>query len=195
MIAARTTQGIATGAAISAFTAAAVEYTPAKHKKTGVLTGSVAPAAGLGLGALIAGIAVQFTAAPSPIVFTFLAVLFVLGMIVVIASGETVPRRAGAFRSLTQRVSVPQRARSEFFASIPVNIATWMLGGLYLGLVPSIMYSVYPVLHYHRPTGTVLRRQRYRRCGLAPRSLEACESSPRSLKPGSTRSSSLPSAW
>jgi predicted MFS family arabinose efflux permease len=143
VIAARTVQGIATGVGVSAFTAAAAEYAPAKHKKLGVLAGSVAPAAGLGLGALIAGLVVQFTAAPSPVIFTFLAVLFVLGMIVVIASPETVARRAGALRSLAPRVSVPQLARSEFFASIPVHIATWMLGGLYLGLVPSILPGVF----------------------------------------------------
>jgi MFS family permease len=145
VIAARTVQGIATGVGVSAFTAAAAEYAPAKHKKLGVLAGSVAPAAGLGLGALIAGLAVQFTAAPSPVIFTFLAVLFVLGMIVVIASPETVAPRGGALRSLAPRVSVPRLARPEFFASIPVHIATWMLGGLYLGLVPSIMHSVFNI--------------------------------------------------
>jgi MFS family permease len=145
VIAARTVQGIATGAGVSAFTAAAAEYAPARHKKLGVLAGSVAPAAGLGLGALLAGLVVQFTAAPSSIIFTFLAVFFVFGMIVVIASGETVARRGGALRSLTPRVSVPRLARSEFFAGIPVHIATWMLGGLYLGLVPSIMHSIFHV--------------------------------------------------
>jgi MFS family permease len=143
VIAARTVQGIATGAGISAFTAAAVEYAPPKHKRLGVLAGSVAPAAGLGVGALIAGFVVQFTASPSPIIFTSLAVLFVLGMIVAIASPETVPRRTGALRSLTPRVSVPQMARPEFLASIPVHIASWMLGGLYLGLVPAIMHSTF----------------------------------------------------
>jgi predicted MFS family arabinose efflux permease len=145
VIAARAVQGIATGAGVSAFTAAAAEYAPARHKKLGVLAGSVAPAAGLGLGALLAGIVVQFTAAPSPIIFTFLAVFFVLGMIVVIASPETAARRGGALRSLTPRVSVPQMARPEFLASIPVHIATWMLGGLYLGLVPSIMHGVFDI--------------------------------------------------
>jgi MFS family permease len=54
VIAARTVQGIATGAGVSAFTAAAAEYAPARHKKLGVLARSVAPAAGLGLGALLA---------------------------------------------------------------------------------------------------------------------------------------------
>ncbi len=114
VIAARTVQGIATGAGVSAFTAAAAEYAPARRKKLGVLASTVAPAAGLGLGALMAGLVVQFTAAPSSIIFIFLAVFFVLGMIVVIASGETVARRGGALRSLIPRMSVPRLARSEF---------------------------------------------------------------------------------
>jgi MFS family permease len=46
VIAARIVQGVATGAAVSAFTAAAVEYAPIGHKKLGVLAGGVAPAAG-----------------------------------------------------------------------------------------------------------------------------------------------------
>src|SRR6202046_1411642 len=81
VIAARTVQGIATGAGVSAFTAAAAEYAPARHKKLGVLAGSVAPAAGLGLGALLAGVVVQFTAGPRPIIFTFLGGLFVFCII------------------------------------------------------------------------------------------------------------------
>src|ERR1700677_576740 len=64
VIAARTVQGIATGAGVSAFTAAAAEYAPAKHKKLGVLAGSVAPAAGLGLGAPIARPAGEITVPP-----------------------------------------------------------------------------------------------------------------------------------
>src|ERR1700722_2819586 len=143
VIAARALQGLATGAAVSAFTTAAVEYAPAKHKRLGVIAGSVAPAGGLGLGALIAGLAIQYAATPSSVIFTFLAVVFVLGMIVVIASPETGIRHPGAFRSLTPRLTVPERARTEFLASVPVHIATWMLGGLYLGLVPSILAGVF----------------------------------------------------
>ena len=143
VIAARTVQGIATGAGISAFTAAAVEYAPARHRKLGVLTGSVAPAGGLGIGALMAGIVIEYTGSPSLIIFTFLAVLFVAGMFIAIASPETVSRRAGTLRSLVPHVSVPELARPEFMASIPVQTGSWMLGGLYLGLVPAIMHSVF----------------------------------------------------
>jgi MFS family permease len=56
LIAARAVQGIATGAAFSAFTAALVELAPARHKELGAIIGSAAPTAGLALGALLTGV-------------------------------------------------------------------------------------------------------------------------------------------
>src|SRR3954462_10176797 len=61
VIAARVVQGLATGAASSAFTAALVELAPPQRKRLGATLGAVAPAGGLGLGALLTGFAVQFT--------------------------------------------------------------------------------------------------------------------------------------
>jgi MFS family permease len=145
IIAARAIQGIATGAATSAFTASIVEYAPERHKKLGALLASTAPVGGLALGALATGFAVQFSGIPSIIIFGFLAVAFVLGTLVLIASPENIARRAGAIRSLIPRLSIPRTARSAFVSSIPVMIGTWMLGGLFLGLAPSIVQDIFHV--------------------------------------------------
>jgi MFS family permease len=139
VIAARTVQGIATGAATSAFSASVVEHAPERHKKLGTIITSIAPAGGLGLGALLTGAAVQFSGHATAIVFTALAVIMVVGTGVAAFSAETVSRRPGATSALVPRVSVPRAARREFLASIPVHMAAWMLAGLFMGLVPTII--------------------------------------------------------
>jgi hypothetical protein len=145
IIAARAIQGIATGAATSTFSAALVEFAPERFKKLGAILASVAPVAGLGLGALATGFAVQFSSAPTTIIFGSLAVLFVLGTLVLLVSPESVVRRPGAFGSLLPRLSVPFAARREFASSVPVLIGTWMLAGLFLGLAPSVIRGIFDI--------------------------------------------------
>jgi MFS family permease len=145
VIAARTVQGVATGAASSAFTASIVELAPARHKKLGTVISSVAPAGGLGLGALLTGAAVQFTAAANLIVFTALAVIMALGTAVTVLSAETVTPRPGAVRALVPQVTVPRAARREFAAAVPVHLGSWMLAGLFMGLVPTIIRDIFGI--------------------------------------------------
>ncbi|MFE2488395.1 MFS transporter [Streptomyces mirabilis] len=139
VIAARTIQGIATGAATSAFSASVVEHAQERHKKLGTIITSIAPAGGLGLGALLTGAAVQFSTHATAIVFTALAAIMVVGTAVAAFSAETVSRRPETARTLIPRVSIPRAARGEFLASIPVHMAAWMLAGLFMGLVPTII--------------------------------------------------------
>ncbi|MCX5554544.1 MFS transporter [Streptomyces sp. NBC_00038] len=143
VIAARTIQGIATGAATSAFSASVVEHAPERSKKLGMIITSIAPAGGLGLGALLTGATVQFSSHASVIVFSALAGIMVVGTAVAVFSAETVSTRPGAARSLVPRVSVPRAARHEFAASVPVHVAAWMLGGLSMGLVPTIIRDLF----------------------------------------------------
>ncbi|WP_349865377.1 MFS transporter [Leifsonia sp. WHRI 6310E] len=143
IIAARSVQGVATGAAMSTFTAALVELAPEKQKKLGATIGSTAPVGGIALGAFFTGLAVQFASAPTVLVFVTLALLFAAGIVVVAASLETVRRRPGAVRSLVPRLVIPRAARSEFVGAIPLFLATWMLAGLFIGLSPSILHGVF----------------------------------------------------
>ncbi|MFF7926079.1 MFS transporter [Streptomyces mirabilis] len=139
VVAARTIQGIATGAATSAFSASVVEHAPERHKKLATIITSIAPAGGLGLGALLTGAAVQFSTHATAIVFTALAAIMIVGTAVAAFSAETVSRRPETARTLIPRVSIPRAARGEFLASIPVHMAAWMLAGLFMGLVPTII--------------------------------------------------------
>ncbi|WP_285114718.1 MFS transporter [Leifsonia sp. fls2-241-R2A-40a] len=143
IIGARSVQGVATGAAMSTFTAALVELAPERHKKLGATIGSTAPVGGIAIGAFLTGLAVQFVPQPTTLVFLALALLFVAGILVIVASPETVERRPGAVRSLIPRLVVPRAARREFVGAIPLFLATWMLAGLFIGLSPSILHGVF----------------------------------------------------
>lgn len=145
LIAARVVQGIATGVASGALSAAVVEAAPATRKKLGALITSVSPLAGLAVGALLTGIAVRFSVQPVMLVFGVLAVVFALGAAVVLWMPETVTPRAGALASLVPRVSIPARARTEFARGLPVFVVVWALGGLYLSLAPSLMLHVFGI--------------------------------------------------
>ncbi len=143
VIAGRVVQGIASGAATSAFTAAIVEYAPDGKKRLGTILASISLTGGLALGSLLAGLAIQLTPAANTIIFSALIALTVLGGVTVLASGETATRSPGAARSLIPRISVPVAARREFYASAPVVAAAWMLAGLSGGLAPNMVRSVF----------------------------------------------------
>jgi predicted MFS family arabinose efflux permease len=145
IIAARVVQGLATGAATSAFSASLLELAPVRAKNLGAIIGGAAPAGGLGLGALLAGIAVQFSTTASAIVFASLAAIMVLGALVAAFARETVTRQPGAARSLRPRVVVPPAARREFGATIPVLLGSWMLAALFIGLAPTIIRSIFHI--------------------------------------------------
>jgi MFS family permease len=145
VIAGRIVQGLATGAATTAFTAALVELAPPNRKGLGAVLGSVGLTGGLAVGSLLAGLAIQFTTAPNAIVFTVLTVVTMLGIVAVALAPETVTRAPGALRSLIPRVAVPPTARREFAAAAPVIAAVWMVSGLSGGLAPSMVHSVFGV--------------------------------------------------
>jgi MFS family permease len=143
VIAGRIVQGVATGAASSALTAALVEVAPANRKRLGTVLGSVSVSGGLAIGSLLAGLAIQLTSAANSIAFVVLIVITVVAIIATALSPETAPSAAGALRSLIPRVAITPAARIEFIAAAPVVAAAWMLAGLSGGLAPSMVRSVF----------------------------------------------------
>jgi MFS family permease len=142
LIAARFVQGAATGMATSAFSAALIELAPPSRRGAGAVFGVVAPAGGLALGALLTGVAVQFTTAPNAIVFGFLTVTMAADLAIVALAAETAKRRRGARAALKPHLVVPANVRGLFLAAVPLQVAAWMLAGLYLGLIPSIIRGI-----------------------------------------------------
>jgi MFS family permease len=142
LFAARTLQGLATGTAMGAISAALLDLQPRSNPRLGALTGAVAPMMGLALGALSAGLLVDHGPDPTRLVFWLLLAAFVLAVLAVLAIPETVSAD-GAWRgALRPRLGVPRSLRAPFLAAIPCLVATWALGGLILSLGGSLTAGV-----------------------------------------------------
>lgn len=144
LFAARTVQGLATGLAMGALSAALIDLQPPERPQLGALVSSAAPLLGLAAGALGSGLLVQYGPDPLRLVYLALIVLFALVLASVAVLPETAPAvsRAGWHRQLRPRVAVPQDVRGPFATVAPMMIATWALGGLYLSLGPSLAASM-----------------------------------------------------
>jgi MFS family permease len=142
LFAARILQGLATGTAMGAISAALIDLQPAARPWLGGLMGAVAPMSGLALGALSAGLLVDYGPDPTRFVFWLLVAVFVAALAAVPSIPETVERGHGWRASLVPRIAVPLEIRPAFFAAIPALAATWALGGLILSLGASLTAGV-----------------------------------------------------
>jgi MFS family permease len=141
--AARTVQGVATGIALSTMGAALVDLNPPENPGLAGVVSGLAPISGLAIGALGCGALVEYGPAPEQLVY-FIALAGLAGAVYVAARmPETSPRVPGARASLRPQIAVPGRVRAEFLALVPILIATWSLGGLFLSLGPSVAAQVF----------------------------------------------------
>lgn len=152
---ARIAQGIATGAATTALGAALVDLNPTHAPgRAGVVNG-VAPLSGLALGALGAGALVQYGPAPTHLIYAILLAGMAVAAAIVAVMPETAALRPGALASLRPRVGIPPRLRADVIALLPMLIASWALGGLYLSLGPSVAATIFGD-HSHLVGGIVV---------------------------------------
>jgi MFS family permease len=155
LVAARTVQGFATGAAVGVLGAYLLDLQPTDGSRLGSLVNSAAPTAGLGIGAILTGVLVQYAPHPTRLVFAILTGLFVVLATGIVALPETVRPEQGALASLRPRVAVPAQARRAFAAAVPTMVATWALGGLMLSVGGSLLGSVFGQAN-HAVVGAVL---------------------------------------
>ena len=143
LITARVLQGVATGIAMGAVSAALLDLQPPSRPHLGALMGVVGPLSGLAMGALVTGLLVDYGPAPTKLVFWLLLGVFATATAAAAVIPETV-RADGAWRhSLRSRIGVPPPMRAAFAAALPCLAATWALGGLILALGPSITATVF----------------------------------------------------
>jgi MFS family permease len=142
LFAARVLQGIATGIAMGAISAALLDLQPGSKPWRGALAGVVSPMAGLALGALCTGLLVQHAPNPTTLVFWLLLGAFVLVLMLVLAIPDTVEPDGRWRQSLRPRIGVPPSMQRPFARALPSLVATWALGGLVLSLGPSLTASV-----------------------------------------------------
>jgi MFS family permease len=145
LLAARIVQGFATGAMTGAFGAALLDL-QRTDRPLGPLVNAAAPGFGLSVGAVGAGLAVEFLPAPTDWVFGLLTALCLAAAVGVwVFLPESSPQLPGAAGSLVPSVHVPASQRRAFVVVLPCLVATWALGGLYASLGPSLVAGVFGV--------------------------------------------------
>lgn len=145
VIAARIVQGVATGAASSSLSAAVVELAPERFKKLGAQMTSMAPLAGLAIGALFAGVLAEFATDAPFAVWLVLAVLMAALTVFALFTPETATRKPGALASLNPRLSLPVQVRGLYWTAVPGIVGGFMTMTLFMGLVPALLVAVFKV--------------------------------------------------
>jgi Major Facilitator Superfamily len=143
LLLARVVQGFATGAAIGALGAYLLDLQPSDGSRLGSLLNSVAPTFGLGIGAAVTGLLVEYAPHPTRLIFAVLTALFVVLALATVVLPETVQRMPGAVAALRPQIAVPVRARRAFAGAVPTMVATWALGGLILSVGGSLLRVVF----------------------------------------------------
>jgi MFS family permease len=142
LYAARVVQGIATGLATGAVSAALVDLAPPGNPRLAPLVNSAAPTLGIALGALGSSLLVAYGPAPMRLVYWILLALVLAGLAGVLSVREPGQRQPGALASMRPQAGVPREAGRAFVVGLPALIAVWALGGFYLALGPSLAASL-----------------------------------------------------
>jgi MFS family permease len=130
--------GVGIGIAAGAVSAWLLDLSPPSDPGLGGTVGGAAPLMGLGAGALLGGVLVQYGPDRLHLVFWLLAAAYATGVLVILAVPDLARRRPGWIASLRPTVDVPAPARPLFLAGLPALIGMWALAGLYLSLGPSL---------------------------------------------------------
>ena len=138
LIVARLLQGLATGIATAALSAALLDI----NRPRGALINSITPMFGMALGALGSGLLLQIVPDPLHFVFYLLLAVFVVQFIQTLRCDETAAPLPGAWASLRPSMAIPVQARRAVLAVAPLVLAGWALGGFYLSLMPSLINHI-----------------------------------------------------
>jgi MFS family permease len=139
---ARGLQGLATGLALGAASAALLDLHPRRDPSGVGLTNGVASAGGLGLGVLVSAMLVQLLPAQRVLPYAVLFVLFAVAFAGALVMPEPVADRT-RIRLTPQRPSVPRSVRRPFFLAGLAVLSSWSVGGLFLSLGPQLSASLF----------------------------------------------------
>ena len=135
LLIARVIQGLSAGAAVAAVGGGLLDI----HKERGSIANAVSPPIGTGLGAILAGLLVQFLPAPTHLVYGVLAAVYYVQGIGVFFMAETHAPRRGAWASLKPTLKLSHSVRGPMLLAIPALVATWSLAGFYASLGPALV--------------------------------------------------------
>jgi MFS family permease len=139
---ARGVQGLATGAALSAASAALLDLHPRRDPAGVGLTNATASVTGLGLGILVSSSLVQLGSAPRILPYVVLLVLFSLAAAGAFLMREPVVERR-PFRLTIERPSVPVAVRRPFLLAALAVLSSWSIGALFFSLGPQLSAELF----------------------------------------------------
>jgi len=139
---ARGLQGLATGLALAAASAALLDLHPRRDPAGVGLTNGVASAGGIGLGMLVSAVAVQALPAPRVVPYVVLFTLFAIAFAGALLMPEPVAARSRP-RLTPQRPSVPAVVRRPFVLAGLGVLSSWSIGGLFFSLGPQLSAIVF----------------------------------------------------
>src|SRR5512133_3485225 len=134
---ARGVQGLATGAALGAASAALLDLHPRRDPAGVGLTNGVVSAAGMGLGVLVSATLVELLPAPRVLPYVALFVLFAIALEGVWRMPEPVASHS-RLRLTPQWPSVPSAVRRPFLLAALGVMSSWSIAGLFLSLGPPL---------------------------------------------------------
>jgi MFS family permease len=139
---ARGLQGLATGLALAAASAALLDLHPRRDPAGVGLTNGVASAGGIGLGMLVSAVAVQALPAPRVVPYVVLFTLFAIAFAGALLMPEPVAARSRP-RLTPQRPSVPAVVRRPFLLAGLGVLSSWSIGGLFFSLGPQLSAVIF----------------------------------------------------
>src|SRR5712675_3270315 len=138
LLLARVVQGLMTGAAIGAVGAAMIDL----DKTRGTVANAVAPPFGTAMGALVAGVLVQYLPFPTHLVYVVFGMVFVIQAIGLAYMTESIAPRGSVLSSLKPQLSLPRATREPLLLALPVLVAVWALAGFYGSLGPMLVRTM-----------------------------------------------------
>lgn len=139
---ARSLQGLATGLALGAASAAMLDLHARKDPAGVGLANGVVSTAGLGLGVLVAAAVVEWLPAPRVLPYVLLLVLFAISLLGALRMPEPVTDRT-RLRLTPQRPRVPAGVRRPFLLAGLAVLSSWSIGGLFMSLGPQLTATLF----------------------------------------------------
>jgi MFS family permease len=139
---ARGVQGLATGMALSAASAALLDLHPRRDPAGVGLTNASAAAGGIGLGILVSSSLVQLGSAPRVLPYVVLLVLFAIAFVGAYFMPEPVRERT-RLRLTIESPSVPAVVRQPFVLAALAVLSSWSIGGLFFSLGPQLSADLF----------------------------------------------------
>jgi MFS family permease len=137
LFAARALQGLATGVALGSAGAALLDLHPRRDSHSAGLANGTFSTAGMGLGAFVAAVLVQYAPMPTKTPYLLLLAIFAL----LLAGAVLMPEPVAERRRLDLRFQaphVPASIRGAFLLSSLGVLASWSIGGLFMSLGPQL---------------------------------------------------------